>query len=64
LYQAIQERVRQSPFQQADETRWLVFVVQEGKEGYRWWLGVFLGTDAVVYVLDPRISAMWHSDKT
>ncbi len=38
LYQAIGERVRQSPFQQADETRWLVFVVQEGKEGYRWWL--------------------------
>jgi transposase len=56
LYQAIQERVRQSPYQQADETRWLVLVVQEGKEGYRWWLWVFLGTDAVVYVLDPRRS--------
>ena len=56
LYQAIQERVRQSPYQQADETRWLVFVVQEGKQGYRWWLWVFLGTDAVVYVLDPRRS--------
>lgn len=56
LYQAIQERVRQSPYQQADETRWLVFVVQEDKEGYRWWLWVFLGTDAVVYVLDPRRS--------
>jgi len=56
LYQAIQERVRQSPYQQADETRWLVFVVQEGKEGYRWWLWVFLGSDAVVYVLDPRRS--------
>jgi transposase len=56
LYQAIRERVRLSPFQQADETRWLVFVVQEGKEGYRWWLWVFLGTDAVVYVLDPRRS--------
>jgi transposase len=56
LHQAIQERVRQSPYQQADETRWLVFAVQEGKEGYRWWLWVFLGTDAVVYVLDPRRS--------
>lgn len=56
LYQAIQERVRQSPYQQADETRWQVFVVQDGKEGYRWWLWVFLGTDAVVYVLDPRRS--------
>jgi transposase len=56
LYQAIGERVRQSPFQQADETRWLVFVAHEGKEGYRWWLWVFLGTDAVLYVLDPRRS--------
>lgn len=56
LYQAIQERVRQSAYQQADETRWLVFVDQEGKEGHRWWLWVFLGTDAAVYVLDPRRS--------
>jgi transposase len=56
LHQAIQERVRQSPYQQADETRWLVFVDKEGKEGHRWWLWVFLGTDAVVYVLDPRRS--------
>jgi transposase len=56
LYQAIQERVRQSAYQQADETRWLVFVDKEGKEGHRWWLWVFLGADAVVYVLDPRRS--------
>lgn len=56
LYQAIQERVQQSAYQQADETRWLVFVDQEGKEGHRWWLWVFLGADAVVYVLDPRRS--------
>jgi transposase len=56
LYQAIQERVRLSPYQQADETRWSVFVALEGKEGYRWWLWVFLGSDAVVYVLDPRRS--------
>lgn len=56
LYEAIQERVRQSAYQQADETRWLVFVDQEGKQGHRWWLWVFLGVDAVVYVLDPRRS--------
>ena len=56
LYQAIQERVQQSAYQQADETRWLVFVDKEGKEGHRWWLWAFLGTDAVVYVLDPRRS--------
>jgi transposase len=56
LHQAIQERVQKSPYQQADETRWLVFVDKEGKEGYRWWLWVFLSADAVVYVLDPRRS--------
>jgi transposase len=33
-----------------------VFVDQEGKQGHRWWLWVFLGSDAVVYVLDPRRS--------
>jgi transposase len=56
LGQAIQERVQQSPVPQADATRWLVFVDQEGKVGHRWWLWAFLGTDAVVYVLDPRRS--------
>jgi transposase len=56
LYKAIQDRVRQSAYQQADETRWLVFVDKDGKEGHRWWLWVFLGADAVVYVLDPRRS--------
>lgn len=56
LYQAIQERVQQSAYQQADETRWLVFVDKDGKQGHRWWLWVFLGADAVVYVLDPRRS--------
>jgi transposase len=56
LHRAIQERVQQSAYQQADETRWLVFVDKEGKEGHRWWLWVFLGSDAVVYVLDPRRS--------
>jgi transposase len=42
-----------SPFAQADETRWMVFVAQEGKTGYRWWLWVFLGEDTVVFRLDP-----------
>ena len=56
LGRAIQERVRQAPYQQADETPWLVFVDKDGKEGHRWWLWAFLGTDAVVYVLDPRRS--------
>jgi len=53
IYQAVQERNRLSAYQQADETRWLVFVEKDGKQGHRWWLWVFNGDDTVVYVLDP-----------
>jgi transposase len=56
IYQALRERNRLSPYQQADETRWLVFVEMDGKQGYRWWLWVFNGKDTVVFVLDPRRS--------
>jgi len=45
-----------SAYQQADETRWLVFVEKDGKQGHRWWLWVFNGEDTVVYVLDPARS--------
>ena len=37
----------------ADETRWLVFVICEGKVGYRWYLWVFHAADVVVFVLSP-----------
>ena len=56
IYEALVERNRTSPYQQADETRWLVFVDQEGKQGHRWWLWVFNGQDTAVYVLDQRRS--------
>ena len=56
IYQALQERNRLSAYQQADETRWLVFVDKEGKQGHRWWLWVFNGIDTVVYVWDPTRS--------
>jgi transposase len=56
LYQALRQRNRQSAYQQADETRWLVFVEWPGKQGHRWWLWVFVGEDTVVYVLDHRRS--------
>jgi transposase len=49
---ALLERNRQSPYQQADETRWLVFVEQQGKLGFGWWLWVFISKDTVVYLLD------------
>jgi len=53
VYEALCERNRQGDFHQADETRWLVFVVLDGKKGYGWWLWVILGVDTVVYLLDP-----------
>lgn len=56
IYEALVERNRTSPYQQADETRWLVFVDKEGKQGHRWWLWVFNGQDTAVYVLDHRRS--------
>jgi transposase len=56
LYQALLARNAQAAYMQADETRWLVFIVQEGKTNYGWWLWLFLGPDTVVYRLDPRRS--------
>lgn len=56
VYEALLKRNRMSSLCQADETRWLVFVDQEGKIGHRWWLWVFLGEDTVVYRLDPTRS--------
>ena len=53
IYEAFCQRNRPGDFHQADETRWLVFVVLDGKKGYGWWLWVILGADTVVYLLDP-----------
>ncbi len=52
IYEALGERNRQGDFHQADETRWLVFVLLDGKKGYGWWLWVILGADTVFYLLD------------
>jgi transposase len=49
---ALLQRNRQSPYKQADETRWLVFVEQQGKIGFGWWLWNFNSDDTVVYLLD------------
>lgn len=56
LYEALLEHQAQAGFSQADETRWLVFIEQEGKLGHRWWLWVFLSADAVAFRLDPSRS--------
>jgi transposase len=60
LFQPIMEvlllRNRQADYKQADETRWLVFVEQQGKVGFGWWLWVFNSEDTVVYILDSSRS--------
>ena len=56
LYDALVKRNAAAAFAQADETRWMVFVAQEGKTGYRWWLWVFLGEDTVAFRLDATRS--------
>jgi transposase len=53
IYAALQERNRQGDLHQADETRWPVFIIWEGKEGYGWWLWVYLSHDTVVFLLSP-----------
>ena len=53
IYEAFCERNRLGNFHQADETRWRVFVLFDGKKGYGWWLWVILGEDTVIYLLDP-----------
>ncbi len=56
VYEALIERNRESVYHQADETRWLVFIVQEDKSNHRWWLWLHLGQDTAVYRLDPSRS--------
>ncbi len=53
VYEAIMARNAESVYRQADETRWSVFVEQEGKTGYRWWLWGFLGEDTTAFRLEP-----------
>ncbi len=56
LYEAVLARNALAPFAHGDETRWSVFIEQEGKRGYRWWLWVVVGPDTVAFRLDPSRS--------
>jgi transposase len=56
ILEAVRDRNRQSSYKLADETRWLVFVEQQGKVGFGWWLWVFHGEDTVMYILDSSRS--------
>jgi transposase len=53
LYLGMCAHQRQEHHWHCDETRWLVFIEQEGKAGHYWNLWVFCSPEAVVYVLDP-----------
>jgi len=56
VYEAILARNAASFYRQADETRWSVFVEQEGKIGFRWWLWAFLGEDTTGFRIEPTRS--------
>jgi len=56
IYEALKRRNPQGDLHQGDETRWQVFVILEGKEGYGWWLWVVSGPDTVIYLLDASRS--------
>jgi hypothetical protein len=56
LESAIVERNAQAAHVHADETSWRVFEQTEGKDGYRWWLWVFLAQDTAVFTMDPTRS--------
>ena len=56
ILEELRQRNRQAHYKQADETRWQVFVEQQGKVGFGWWLWVFNSEDTVVYILDDSRS--------
>lgn len=50
---ALLQKLRsQTHWHNVDETRWAMFVMMEGKVGYRWYLWVFHSKEVVHYVLD------------
>ena len=57
VQEGIAEKSRQEGWWHADETRWQVFELPEGKLTHRWYLWVFVSPQTVVYILDPRRSA-------
>jgi transposase len=51
VYEALVKHSQGQTLWHADETRWLVFAVIEGKVGYRWYLWVFHSSDVVIFIL-------------
>jgi len=57
LREAIVARNAAAVHVHADETTWRVCERPDGKDGYRWWLWVFIADDTVVFTMDPTRSA-------
>ena len=57
VQEGIREKSREGQWWHADETRWQVFELPEGKLSHRWYLWVFVSPEAVLYILDPGRSA-------
>jgi transposase len=61
LFEPVEKAIRQKSqletWWHADETRWQVFEMPQGKLSHRWYLWVFVSETAVVYILDPHRSA-------
>lgn len=57
LYEAIIARNIADTRWHADETRWLVFADEPGKQGHKWYLWVFQSKSSVVFKLDPSRSS-------
>lgn len=57
LYFLLVKANRMAEHWHVDETGWMNFVQVPGKEGYHWWLWVFVSSQAIVFVLDPSRSS-------
>ena len=57
LYVRLLEHSRGADHWKMDETRWMVFVEVEGKQGHQWWLWVVVTRTTCVYLLDPSRSS-------
>jgi transposase len=53
IYLAIEVRNQSEHHWHADETRWMVYVVIEGKSGQRWYLWVFRSETTVFFKTAP-----------
>jgi transposase len=57
VYDGIVAHSHQFPLRKMDETRWLVFIPRDGKEGCRWWMWIDVTEETVVCILDASRSA-------